>query len=554
MTLSKKPTSMSAKCTDIVLDLDLPYNVHRSNVADIVTDIIKGVLHQRNQIPVSYDKLLQIVKTNKQNESRAPSSTNGHQVKIGVQDVTNTHSDRQKKKIEREKSRNQKKDSRFCAKAVTFIDGCEQMFSGLKEKINKDGNDISSIRLLLGATSVSTRAEYKIVFPNNFTQFPIENFRPGRYLFRSMVTNESIVELNRDKLPTTNLFIFVEFKSGKESCEENFSFIPTKQPRQTSTTTNSRRRAKCVTININSKLPAESHHPSCTTTPFPKIPSRPYGQDSLNSMAMEMCTPITTSVSRSTSVSVTSSMTSTVANNNVLLSTNVNGKRLRKFSGNLEQQSSASLDIKNGVIRRRHFSIDMVMTPCGKEAVAVSTAMETASCTPVDLGGGGSMELCTPAPSNRTKLLSGQTLLETYTQSGLKSSSRNARAESFDLMELCTPAPPPPILRSISDPLHSGINNSASRTSMELCTPANYQRKARHSSMELCTPYVARPVAVSRLKIADCSRKMEDLALACGTPDLPPAPEPPKEPAVPILQEAFWLKWPVGIKGLSEKL
>ena len=177
---------------------------------------------------------------------------------------------------------------------------------------------------------------------------------PCRYLFRSMVTNESIVELNRDKLPTTNLFTFIEFKSGKESLEENFSFIPTKQPRQTPCTTNTRqRRARCVTININSKLPTTADNYQSCTTPFPKIPSRPYGHDSLNPMSMEMCTPISTApAARGTSLAVTS--TSVVTNNNnVLLSTNVNGKRLRKLSGNLEQQqsSSTSLEIKNGIIR-----------------------------------------------------------------------------------------------------------------------------------------------------------------------------------------------------------
>ena len=108
---------------------------------------------------------------------------------------------------------------------------------------------------MLGATSVSTKASYTIVFPNSFSEFPIENFRPGRYLFRSMITNEHIVEINRENLPSTNLFVYVEMRGPSKSDKSsiNCRFLPTAEPHEPPGGGNSRRqRFRNVNINIKS--------------------------------------------------------------------------------------------------------------------------------------------------------------------------------------------------------------------------------------------------------------------------------------------------------------
>ena len=196
-------------------------------------------------------------------------------------------------------------------------------------------NKPKTIRLLLGATAMSTKVSYKIVFPYSYSEFPIENFRPGRYLFRSMITNEHIVEINREKLLPTNLFVFVEMREANVKKSADCKFLPAALgPRGPG------RRTKNVNINIKPKVISDHVRNGNLFTPScPKIASRPFGEDILYPASMEMCTPVTTH--------------NTFTNNVNGITSNLNGKRQRKYS-----DSRNSAEIKRGV-RKRHFSIEM---------------------------------------------------------------------------------------------------------------------------------------------------------------------------------------------------
>jgi len=485
--------------------IQLPFNVHRTNMADICIDLMKSILVQRNQIPLQYEKLAEQV------HHHEKSISNKLTTKSAIHDVTNTYSLRKAKQLEKIEARKIKNQDKFLKKAAIFISGCDQLMKCLREKINKDGDSIASVRIILGATPMSAKAMYKIIFPDTLTKFPIDNFKSGTFLFRSMVTNEHLVDINRTRLPATNMFLFIEMKGSQhlDAC----SFLPSTEPKEPN------RRCKPVTIKI---LPRRNGEVVTTSngvknTPlFAKLPSRPQGQDSYSQICMDMCTP-------------------QVPSNNKHVS-------LTNHSSTIYQRQQRTSECSNGypmpngcssLLRKRHFSVGTTSTPNGSEVI-----MDV--CTPVIMNGRGSMELCTPA--TRTKYIrncliprNGSFESHTKLSKDLCNNLVESTSNSRESMELCTPNTlplPPPLLHSLSTP-------AASTNSFDLnSTPAT--KRVRHYSMELCTPHVARPTAVAKSSTLDLKVSSLSLHDDCDM-------------NVSTEKETVWLTWAVGVKGLQMK-
>jgi len=482
--------------------IQLPFNVHRTNMADICVDLMKSILVQRNQIPLHYDKLAEQV------HQQEKSISNKLTTRSAINDATNTYSLRKVRQIEKIEARKIKNESKFLKKAAVFISGCDEIIKCLREKINKDGDSIASIRIVLGATPLSAKAMYKIIFPDTLTKFPIDNFKSGTFLFRSMVTNEHIVDINRIRLPITNMYLFVEMKGSQhmDAC----SFIPSTEPKEPNP------KWKPVTIKILSRKSGELTKSSNGVSNIPlfaKLPSKPQGRDSYSQVSMDMCTPQVTSNKHMSKLDNSSTI-------------HQRQRRTSECSNAFPKLNECSL------IRKRNYSVD-TSTPNGGGSI-----MDI--CTPVIMNGRGSMELCTPA--TRTKYLRNCLVprngsFDSYTKlsTDLCNNLVESTSNSSESMDLCTPntlPPPPPLLHSLSTP-------AAPTNSLEFnSTPAS--KRVRHYSMELCTPYVARP---TEAKSSVVDLKVSSLSLHDNSDIKVSSTE----------KETVWLKWAVGLKGLQMK-
>lgn len=202
----------------VEIPVEFPFPLHRKEVGALVVELVKYILHQCNQIPQQYNHLIQEVKASNEVDKEPGNDTIDAQV--------NTR--REILKQNRENQRKKRFHQKYIKKASTFLTSCDEMLTALKSAIEEEeGENILSIRFVIGSTPLSAKAIFRVQLPTNWADDVRANFRPGPHLFRAMVTNEDLFRATSRKMPAKNMFVYLEKRDINSS---EHVFVPVLAP------------------------------------------------------------------------------------------------------------------------------------------------------------------------------------------------------------------------------------------------------------------------------------------------------------------------------------
>jgi len=206
---------------DIIhVDVDFPELLSRSSLLKVVTDLLKNLLHQRNQIPLQYDCITKDV------EAAAEVSINNDDIKQDngslAENDDNGASSRGSARLSRQAARAAKMRALYLKNSMRLINEMEETMEMIREELEKD--DLVSISFLLGATPLSPREIYTIDIPKTSNHLAT-NFRVGVHLFRAMVINDQLHNLTSSRIPVSNIFIL--FCRSSSPLTSSLQLLPT---------------------------------------------------------------------------------------------------------------------------------------------------------------------------------------------------------------------------------------------------------------------------------------------------------------------------------------
>lgn len=183
----------------IQVDIVFPVLLCKPSLTKVVVDLMKNLLHQRNQIPLQYDCISKDIKAAAEmGENINPSGG----VSPGTLE-TQTHS-RAAARASRQAARAAKSRAMLLKKSARLVREVEEMEDIIRTEIETE--ELVSISFLFGATPLSPREVYTIPLPDTAVHGSTYS-RVGVHLFRAMVTHEKLNNLTSSRLPVSNMFV-----------------------------------------------------------------------------------------------------------------------------------------------------------------------------------------------------------------------------------------------------------------------------------------------------------------------------------------------------------
>jgi len=389
----------------IEVNVEYPEGLSKLSVGKILTDLVKNLLHQRNQIPLQYDAIAKDV-------------LGGIKENQDPQEVIGASS-RESVKISKQAARAAKNRTIYLKNGSKLVEEVEQLIGLILRELEK--NDLVSVSFLFGATPLSPREVYTVFIPDTVGHLKT-NSRLGVHMFRAMVTHNMLHSLTSTKIPVSNMFTLFCRRSICDTPSlhmlSNYSLPPiTRCPR--------------VNFTLNTPLIEEPaflepviasrrlrFHSGATGLDIAQgTPAKPINEEITESVGrtsrkveqMELCTPQVVRYTGPRRTQITPQICTPY------LTTELCTPALRSIDNNTVQ---GEMDLCTPAVDlRTKFKEGMSLcTPAVGMKTRVSDSMEL--CTPaVSLGrtlNSDSMELCTPAV--------------------------NMRSNNCDYMDLCTPA------------------------------------------------------------------------------------------------------------------
>lgn len=191
------PTKRRLK-ENIKIDVKLERSLTKYSCLNIVEDILKYILYQRQQIPVQYEVLVREVE-NAQHEDSSHQHESDKQVYSRKEEST-------KQKLRR-------KRERWLTKVTKFIENFKSVMQRLRTEF--EGGDVVAVNLILGTSVMSSREVYSIVFPHDYSLVPAESVGSNRRhrfveFFRALVTNEDLVKLVSRPMSIQKVWVMVQ--------------------------------------------------------------------------------------------------------------------------------------------------------------------------------------------------------------------------------------------------------------------------------------------------------------------------------------------------------
>jgi len=178
----------------IQVEVEFPECLTKSSLAKVVTDLMKNLLHQRNQIPLQFDSITKDVKASEKVQEAENGMKVNEAVRPSREDVRNS----------RQAVRAAKNRAAYLKNGARLVKDVEDMADLIKLEVDKD--DLVSISFMFGATPLSPREVYMIQLPQTSGLLQT-NSRLGVHLFRAMVTHDQLHGLTSTRLPVSNMFI-----------------------------------------------------------------------------------------------------------------------------------------------------------------------------------------------------------------------------------------------------------------------------------------------------------------------------------------------------------
>jgi len=181
---------------DIQVEVEFPEVLSKSSLVKVLTNLVKNLLHQRNQIPMQYDIIKKDIKAAEEviqkKENARPASEN-----LGVES-------RESARKSRQTTRAAKTRALYLKNSARLVKEVEVVMNMIKEEVEK--NDLVSLSLLYGATPISPREVFTIRIPQT-TSHPTSTSRVGVHLFRAMLSNDQLQSLTSSRLPISNTYL-----------------------------------------------------------------------------------------------------------------------------------------------------------------------------------------------------------------------------------------------------------------------------------------------------------------------------------------------------------
>ncbi|XP_040573059.1 uncharacterized protein [Lepeophtheirus salmonis] len=256
-----RPNQGRQSMPEIYLDIHLAEDMSREGISDLIVELFRFLLQQRQQIPLSYSTLLQDISSHKNSEE-------------GVESDILTRKER------RDGIRKMKEKSRFLKKASQFSSKMEILSKNLKSEIIE--KDLETATIFFGATPVTPKEVYHIHLPplssNSGSSL---TSKVKRQLFRSLVTHEELFTLLGRPLQKTNIYTAIKYKYLQPS--NGSAFRPKPQFRKAA--------HRGYVVNYNFILPLNQSTPGTNM-------KRKRHFSHCTPVPMDICTPFTITKSR----------------------------------------------------------------------------------------------------------------------------------------------------------------------------------------------------------------------------------------------------------------
>jgi len=182
----------------IQVEIELPVVLSKLSLTKLVVDLMKNLLHQRNQIPLQYDCIDKDIKAVADMENVNPDGD------VVTDKADNQPHSRAAARNSRQAARAAKSRAQFLKSSAKLVREVEQMEDIIRTEIETE--ELVSISFLFGATPLSPREVYTIPIPDT-AQHKSTYSRVGVHLFRAMVTHDKLHNLTSSRLPVSNMFV-----------------------------------------------------------------------------------------------------------------------------------------------------------------------------------------------------------------------------------------------------------------------------------------------------------------------------------------------------------
>eukprot|EP00092_Neocalanus_flemingeri_P060868 GFUD01073083.1.p1 GENE.GFUD01073083.1~~GFUD01073083.1.p1 ORF type:complete len:525 (+),score=153.31 GFUD01073083.1:49-1623(+) len=198
----------------IEVEVQFPENLGKPSLVKVVTDLMKNLLHQRNQIPLQYDAILKDVLACQEMKAEEDLKENVDPVEDNIASVPTKAPSRESVRLDRQAARAAKSRVAYMKYAARLVKEVEQLVEMVKQEVEND--DLVSVSLLFGATPLSPREVYTICVPPTTDHLqPLS--RLGVHIFRAMVTHDQLHTLTSTRLPVSNMFTIFCRKSSPQT-------------------------------------------------------------------------------------------------------------------------------------------------------------------------------------------------------------------------------------------------------------------------------------------------------------------------------------------------
>ena len=392
-------------CQDIQVEVEFPEKLSKASLVKVLTDLMKNLLHQRNQIPLQYDFITKDIKAIEEVMDR---KENEEPMRENIQSRAAARTNRQT-------ARAAKTRAVYLKNSARLVREVEEMMNIIREEV--ENSDLVSISLLFGATPVSPREVYTIKIPQT-TGNLASSARVGVHLFRAMVSNDSLHRLTSSRLPVSNTYlIFCKTNAPVTSSLlllPSYSLPPsTRCPRVTfnirsvdmeeemMVQVEATRRLR-FTSGASKQTPAfhecspDLFAETVTISPVDKT-DKPDESDNIETVLrtsrkpklMELCTPLVRRVTSHPQVFCTPAPSHT-ARSSIQLSTPA--PRSRGLTSIRPHTASMDICTPAPSFKLRENSVSLIDTPVSDEMVLCTPAVRTRKSD--------EMELCTPSVSS----------------------------------------------------------------------------------------------------------------------------------------------------------
>jgi len=474
---------------DIQVEVEFPEVLSKKSLVQVLTNLVKNLLHQRNQIPMQYDIINKDIKAADEviykKENAKPVSEN-----IGV------HS-RESARTSRQTARAAKTRALFLKNSARLVKEVEEVMNMIKEEV--ENNHLVSLSVLFGATPISPREVFTIRVPQT-TGHLTSCSRVGVYLFRAMLNNDMLHSLTSSKLPVSNTYLLFCKTSAPPTSSlrllPSYSLPPiTRCPR--------------VTFNIHSVDTVEEMAVPIEATRRLRFTSGT-SKSKLTS-AIQECSPdlLYSELDSTSPVDKKSDQSDNCKNVETVLRTSRKQERMELCTPLVRRVPNHPQVFCTHAPSYTNIYSMQLCTP----APGTNTDMSTSSRPRT-----ASIDICTPAPESNTDM----------------STTRPLTAS----MDICTPAASSR-LRGTTALLDTPVSDS-----MELCTPAIRTRTSEE--MELCTPSVSNIKLnsfVTEQVLNPCDSNLEEKDSGISSPDC--SMEESDN------QELYWFVTPTPIRGFK---